>query len=52
MKKTKFMMMVSSSFCGHEKYRRVWTDESGNYFVKIDGEARNVNHAQRYFIEG
>lgn len=50
MKKTNYTMMVSSSFCGNEKYRRVWKDENGNFFVKVDGEYRNVNHAQNYFI--
>jgi len=51
MKKTKYTMMVSSSFCGKENYRRVWEDENGNYFVKIDGEIRNVNHARKDFIK-
>ena len=50
MKKTNYIMMISSSFCGQEKYRRVWKDENGNFFVKVDGELRNVNHAKRYFI--
>lgn len=50
MKKTNYTMMVSSSFCGNEKYRRVWKDENGNFFVKVDGEYKNVNHAQNYFI--
>lgn len=43
-------MLVGSSFCGQEKYRRVWEDDNGNYFVKIDGEIKNVNHAKQYFI--
>lgn len=51
MKKTNYMMLVSSNFCSNEKYRRVWEDENGNYFIKIDGEVRNVNHAKAHFIE-
>ena len=50
--KTKYIMLISASLAyGNEKYRRVWQDESGNYFVKIDGEWRNVNRAKEYFIQ-
>ena len=53
MKKTKYSMLVSAGLAGGsgEKWRRVWQDENGNYFVKIDGEVRNVNRAKRYFVE-
>ena len=51
MKKTCYTMMVSSSFVGNEVYRRVWVDEDGNYFVKHQGEIRNVNHAKANFIK-
>lgn len=51
MKKTNYTMLVSAGVAsGTEKYRRVWQDENGNYFIKIDGEYRNVNHAQNNFI--
>lgn len=52
MKKTKYIMIVSSGVgSGTEKYRRVWQDEKGNCFVKIDGKISNVNHAKEFFIE-
>lgn len=51
MKKTKYTMLVSAGFCNQEKYRRVWEDENGNYFVKVDGEIKNVNHATKWFVE-
>lgn len=51
MKKTKYIMIVSSGVgSGTEKYRRVWQDENGNYFVKVDGEVRNVNSCKEYFV--
>lgn len=52
MKKTKYTMLVSAGLAfGNEKYRRVWQDENGNYFVKVDGELKNVTRAKEYFIE-
>lgn len=50
MKKTNYIMMVSSGFVSGEQYRRVWQDENGEYFVKVDGELRNVTHCKPYFI--
>ena len=51
MKKTCYTMLIGAGVgSGTEKYRRVWKDENGNYFVKVDGEYKNVNHAQNYFI--
>ena len=51
MKKTNFTMLVSAGFFKCETYRRVWEDDNGNYFVKINGEVRNVNHAKEWFIK-
>jgi len=51
MKKTKYIMLISAGVgSGTEKYRRVWEDDNGNCFVKVDGEIRNVTHAKQYFI--
>ena len=52
MKKTKYTMLVSAGVgSGTEKYRRVWVDDNDNYFIKIDGELRNVTHAKDHFIK-
>lgn len=52
MKKTNYSMLISAGLAGGttEKWRRVWQDENGNFFVKVDGEMRNVNHAKKHFV--
>lgn len=51
MKKTKYTMMTSAGVgSGTEKYRRVWQNENNEYFVKIDGEYKNVTFAKEMFI--
>ena len=51
MKKTQFTMMVSSSQTySKATFRRVWQDDNGDYFVKVDGQLRNVTFAKDSFI--
>lgn len=51
MKKTKYSMLVSNGFFSNEIIRRVWQDDKGEYFVKYNGEIRNVTFAKKDFIE-
>ena len=52
MKKTSYTMLVSAGLAsGAETYRRVWVDANGEYFVKVNGETRNVTFAKNYFIK-
>lgn len=50
MKKTEYILLVSSGVANGEKYRRVWQDENGDCFIKYNGETRNVNHCKELFI--
>ena len=52
MKKTEYTMLVTAGVgSGTEVYRRVWQDSNGDYFIKYNGEVRNVNHAKEQFIK-
>lgn len=51
MKKTEYKMKVRDSVCyGSPIYRRVWVNESGEYFVKFGGELCNVTFAKNSFM--
>ena len=51
MKKTEYQMKVKDSVCyGAPIYRRVWIDENGEYFVKVDGKLWNVSSAKNGFV--
>lgn len=52
LKKTEFVFMTSFNYTTFkETYRRVWQDENGNYFVKVNGELRDVTKAKNDFIK-
>lgn len=50
MKKTKYILLVACGIIGTEYYKRVLIDNHGEYFIKINGEARNVTFAKKHFI--
>lgn len=52
LKKTKYSYMTSFNYTTFkETYRRVWQDENGEYFIKHNGEWKNVTNAKDRFIE-
>lgn len=52
MKKTEYSMLVSAGFYKNEIVRRVWVDEKGHYFVKYNGEFKDVTFAKENFLRG
>lgn len=51
LKKTNYTMKVKDACCyGTPIYRRVWIDENGEYFVKFEGELKNVTFAKNGFM--
>lgn len=52
MKKTDFQMLVIASMNGANIYRRVYIDENGRYYIKYNGEVRDVTEKKAYFIRG
>ena len=52
LKKTEYSFMVSWGMnCYNGIWRRVYVDENGNYFVKYNGELKDVTHAKKDFIK-
>lgn len=51
MKKTEYTMIAITNMSGLDITRRVWADENGNYFVKLNGEIRNVTKFKNDFIK-
>ena len=52
LKKTEYSFMVSWGMsCYNGIWRRVYVDEAGRYFVKYNGELKDVTDAQQSFVK-
>lgn len=52
LKKTEYSFMVSWGMnCYNGIWRKVYTDNNGHYFVKYDGEIKDVTFAKESFVK-
>lgn len=51
MKKTEYTMVIVN-MNGANTVRRVYADENGNYFIKVNGEVRDVTRFKNEFLRG